>query len=142
MAATRATVSAMTGTNRMSFEISERDDSEMDHHDGITTPANDFVDEFMDKVAVQRILGGSHSIGRNDAQMMLSQFRNCGIDAVAMEDPAVLMLDGTAVEDLEEFLTAGGAPLEDAIRGPQDDDLVLTTTGRPTSGMTRSSEKV
>ena len=112
----------------MSFEISEQDGDQDDNVlSGVGDEYNNFVEEFLDKVSIKTIMSGSRSIGRNEARLMLAQFRECNIEIVTFDDPGVLMLDGLAISELEEFLESGGESLEMAIRGPQPDDLVLTT---------------
>ena len=117
----------------MSFDISEQDENGGSGSDSnVLTPNGDneyanFVEEFVDKVSIKTIMGGARSIGRNEARLMLAQIRECNIEFVTYDDPGVLMLDGLPVSELEDFLESGGESLEMAIRGPQPDDLVLTT---------------
>merc|ERR1719361_2603199 len=82
-----------------------------------TYNSDTFYEEFTEKVSIKTIMSGSRSIGRNEARLMLAQFRACPIDAVTFQDPAVLMLDGLPLSELESFLISGGDSLETAIRG-------------------------
>merc|ERR1719384_2245526 len=108
----------------MSFEISENDG-----HENVLSPTGQyqsFVDEFLDKVSIKTIMSGSRSIGRNEARLMLAQFREYNIEMVRYDDPGVLMLDGLPLSELEEFLESGGVSLEFAIRGDDDKEELLS----------------
>eukprot|EP01084_Bolivina_argentea_P136318 240079_1 len=77
-------------------------------------------------------MSGSRSVGRNEARLMLAQFRGLAIEMIANDDPGVLMLDGLAISELEEFLESGGESLHMALRGShlQDDDSqFMSVTG-------------
>eukprot|EP01084_Bolivina_argentea_P110524 197320_1 len=117
----------------MDIEISERDGHESDENVlSPTSPSNDnnFVDEFLDKVSIKTIMSGSRCIGGNEARLMLAQFRECNIDIVTYEDPGVIMLDGVAISELEEYLLSGGESLEYAIRGPKEDLILQSDNNR------------
>jgi len=104
----------------MSFDISQRENEDSAEY-------GNFVEEFLDKVSIKTIMSGSRSIGRNEARLMLAQFRDCNIEFVTYDDPGVLMLDGLPLSELEQFLESGGESLEFAIRGPQNEENFLTT---------------